>query len=90
MMVRVFVRHDVEDYAAWRKAYDAFDATRKRLGVKAQAVFQNIDDPNDITVWHEVESLEAARAFTSSEELKTAMKSAGVAGTPLIWFTKEV
>ena len=29
-MTRVFVRHNVADYKVWRKAYDDFDAERKR------------------------------------------------------------
>jgi hypothetical protein len=89
-MIRVFVRHDVKDYETWRKAYNAFDAERTRLGVKAQAVFQSVDDPSDITVWHDVDSIEAARAFVGSARLREVMKDAGVVGTPLIWFTQKV
>ena len=37
-MVRMFVRHDVADYDAWRQGYDAFDSTRRSLGVTGQAV----------------------------------------------------
>jgi hypothetical protein len=44
-MTRLFVRHNVADYRAWRKAYDDFDVERKKLGVIAHAVFQSIDDP---------------------------------------------
>jgi hypothetical protein len=89
-MVRIFVRHDVRDYAIWRKGYDAFDAERTRLGVKAQAVFQSVGDPNDVTVWHDMETVEAAQAFVNSDRLKEAMKGAGVVGDPLIWITRKV
>ena len=36
-MIRMFVRHDVEDYAKWRRAYDDFNDERigARLGVRA-------------------------------------------------------
>ena len=85
-MVRLFVRHNVDDYEAWRKAYDEFDAQRRPLGVTDDAVFQEIDNPNDVTVWHDFESAEAARAFASSEELKDAMQRAGVQGQPQPWF----
>jgi hypothetical protein len=33
--VRMYIRHEVGDYATWRKTYDAFDATRKKLGARA-------------------------------------------------------
>jgi heme-degrading monooxygenase HmoA len=86
-MVRMFVRHKVEEYAHWRKVYDEFEATRNGMGVKGHAVFQTVDDPNDVTVWHDFDSREAAQAFASSDQLKQAMANAGVAGAPTIWFT---
>jgi hypothetical protein len=85
-MVRLFVRHNVNDYAAWRKVYDEFDEQRRPMGVTDDAVFQSIDDPNDVTVWHDFDSAEAARAFVSSDELGNAMENAGVKGEPQIWF----
>jgi hypothetical protein len=44
-MVRLFVRHNVADYGAWRKAYDEFDEERAAMGVTGDAVFQSIDNP---------------------------------------------
>jgi hypothetical protein len=84
--VRMYVRHDVADYAAWRKVYDAFDAERRGMGVTAHAVYQSIDNPNDVTVLHDFETGEAAKAFASSPNLKNAMQNAGVKGPPQIWF----
>jgi len=84
--VRLFVRHDVADYATWRKAYDGFDATRRKLGVTGQAAYQSADNPNDVTVTHDFKTLEQAKAFASSADLKTAMQNAGVKGAPQIWF----
>ena len=59
-MVRLFARHPVRDYSVWRQAYDAFDEERRELGVSDQAVFQAVDDPNDVTVTHDFESRETA------------------------------
>lgn len=85
--VRMFVRHEVADYGNWRKAYDAFDATRRKLGVISQSVYRSADDPNDITVVHDFRTLEQAKAFAASAELKSAMENAGVKGPPQIWYT---
>jgi hypothetical protein len=85
-MVRVFVRHNVEDYEAWRKTYDEFDQQRRSMGVKDDAVFQSINDPNDVTVWHDFDTAEAARAFGTSDELRDVMQRAGVQGEPEVWF----
>ena len=87
--VRLFVRHEVNDYATWRKVYDDFDAERKAGGVTAAAVYRSVDNPNDVTVWHDFASADKAKAFASSEKLKNAMKGAGVKGAPQIWITSE-
>jgi hypothetical protein len=86
-MVRMFARHTVTDYAKWREAYDAFD--RGSMGVQASAVYRSADDPNDVTVWHDFGSLEDARSFVGSEELKATMIKAGVVSAPDIWITSE-
>jgi hypothetical protein len=88
--VRMFVRHEVTDYAAWRKGYDAFDTARRKLGVTGQAVYQSVDNPNDVTVTHDFKTADKANAFASSAELKAAMEKAGVKGTPQIWITTAV
>ena len=85
--VRVFVRHEIADYAAWRKIYDGFEATRKKMGVIGQEVYRSVDNPNEVTVTHDFKTLEKARAFAASSELRTALQKAGVTGTPQIWFT---
>lgn len=86
-MVRMFARHQVADYDAWRKAYDAFD--QASLGVRANAVYQDVDDPNHVTVWHDFDDRASAESFTTSETLKTVMVEAGVLGAPNIWITSE-
>jgi hypothetical protein len=88
-MTTLFVRHEVSDYAAWRKAYDAFAPAQKANGVIADAVYQSADNPNDITVTHEFATLEAAQAFGRLEELRTAMRTGGVLGAPKVWLTNK-
>jgi hypothetical protein len=88
-MATLFVRHQVADYAAWRRVYDGFTPTQKALGVQAEAVYQAIDDPNDITVTHDFATLEAAQAFAGSSEMRAAMHDAGVQGAPAIWFAER-
>jgi quinol monooxygenase YgiN len=85
--VNMFVRHEVADYATWKKSYDAFRATQQKMGVISEAVYQSVDNPNDVTVTHVFHSLEKAKAFAASPELKAAMEKAGVKGAPQIWYT---
>ena len=42
------------------------------------AVYRDIDDPLQITVWHDFDDRAAAESFAASEDLKTTMAEAGV------------
>jgi hypothetical protein len=88
-MVHLFARHPVADYTTWRKVYDDFEAERRRLGVTADAVYQSVDDPNDITVRHDFATREAAESFAASPRLQEVMQQAGVRGMPEIWFVTD-
>lgn len=88
-MVRMYVRHPVADFDHWKQVYDDFEEVRKELGVQGHAVFQNVDDPNDVTAWHDFDSLDAAQHFAQSERLRDGMGEAGVTGEPTIWFTER-
>jgi hypothetical protein len=89
-MIRLFVRHPVADFTKWKQAYDAFDGERKGMGVIGDGVYKSASDPNDVTVWHDFQTLQSAREFVGSERLREVMDSAGVAGEPSIWFTTPV
>jgi hypothetical protein len=89
-MIRMFVRHPVADFATWKQAYDDFDVERTGMGVLSDAVFQGAEDPNDVTVFHDFESLEAAEEFVGSDRLREVMEEAGVAGAPTIWYTVRI
>jgi hypothetical protein len=86
-MVRMFVRHSVRDYDSWRRVYDAFAPQQEAHGVRAESMFQSVEDPNDVTVTNDFDDLDAARAFLASGEVQEAIKDAGVVGDPQVWFT---
>jgi hypothetical protein len=88
-MVRLFARMNVADYETWRRVYDEFYGERGAMGVLGAAAFQLVDDPNDVTLWHDFETAEAATTFASSDALQNVMQRAGVQGEPHIWFTTE-
>ena len=87
-MIRMFIRHDVADYGAWRRAYDAFDPERRQMGVVGEAVYLSTEKDRDVTVFHDFENLEAAKAFIASQRLREVMGAAGVTSVPTIWFTR--
>jgi quinol monooxygenase YgiN len=89
-MATLFVRHGVSDFGEWKRAYDAFDGERQTMGVTGHGVYQAEGDPNDVTVYHHFDSMEAAKAFMESPRLAEVMKAAGVQGAPDIWFATRV
>lgn len=89
-MTTLFVRHQVEDFTVFQRAYRDAGPMQKRAGVLSESVFQAYDNPNDVTVTHEFASLAEAEALAGSAELRQAMEKAGVIGPPMIWFAHKV
>ena len=88
-MATMFARHTVKDFGTWKAAYDAFDTERKDMGVTGQGIYQTDGNPNDVTVYHHFNSMDAAKSFAGSNRLKAVMEKAGVVGRPDIWFTTQ-
>jgi quinol monooxygenase YgiN len=80
----LFVRHQVADYGAWRAVYDSLEGVRARHSCFAAEVALDPDNKNDVFVIHKFSSLESARQFADSPELREGMGKAGVVGTPRI------
>jgi heme-degrading monooxygenase HmoA len=72
------VRHRVDDFDGWKKAYDDFASIQAEHGVRAHQVLRSIESPDDVVVTHTFDSREVARAFFARPELKEAMSEAGV------------
>ena len=88
-MVQMFARSCVADYGAFRRTFDEKEPMRQSAGVTGHQVYQSVDDPNEVTIRLEFPTAEAAKAFASSDELREAMKQAGIKDSPTIWFVNE-
>jgi heme-degrading monooxygenase HmoA len=89
-MPYVLIRHKVEDYAKWKPVFDEHGATRKASGSKGGHLFRNADDPNEVVIIFEWDTMEKARQFVQSEDLGQAMKRSGVSDQPDVYFLDEV
>lgn len=56
----------------------------------ASQVLQNSDDPNEIIVILEYQSVKEAKKFSESEGLRLSMQRAGVNSVPNIIFVNEL
>lgn len=86
----LLVRHQVDDYAAWRLVYEELDGLRKEHGCTAEEVMVDSTDKQDVFIIHRFPSLEQAQSFAGSNELREGMGRAGVKGAPRIEFAVEV
>jgi hypothetical protein len=89
-MINVLIQHEVADYTAWKAAFDSAFDWRHKKGECSCRIFRGAGNVNDLTLFFEWESLEKARAFIASDELKAKMASAGVKGAPRVDFLTEV
>jgi quinol monooxygenase YgiN len=82
----VIVRHEVKDFSAWKRAFDAHGESRAKAGILGHAVNRSLDNPNVAIVYLQAETLDALRAFAVSADLKQVMQGAGVVGAPDLTF----
>ncbi len=89
-MVNVLVRHKVADFARWKQVFDGHFGIRHGAGELSCRMFHSHENPNDLTLFFEWETLEMAHAFFRSEQLKNGMQQSGVMGTAEIVFLDEI
>lgn len=68
----------VEDYDKFKSIFDEHSAARKAGGEKGGRLFHCVDNPSEVIVYLRWETIENARKFFESEDLKTYMQKAGV------------
>lgn len=79
-MTRLFVRHTVKDYAAWRTAFDAHRPARAAGGLRDARIFHSVDTPDEVLVILQADDPERARSFGNDPAVRAAMAAAGVVG----------
>ncbi|HZP25374.1 MAG TPA: hypothetical protein VFB04_18175 [Terriglobales bacterium] len=88
-MVHVMVRHKVADYGRWKEAFDSHLTNRKRAGEAGCQVFHSVEDPHDLVVLLDWPTIDEARKFMNSDDLRQRMKDAGVQGTPEVQYLED-
>lgn len=83
-MSAVLIRHEVANYARWKRVVHAFRGFRKASGEKNFRVFRSSSSPNDLTVICGWATSARMRKFLKSAELRKAMKEAGVVSKPVV------
>jgi hypothetical protein len=88
-MATMIVKHRVKDFESWKRVFLEMTPIRKRFGWRGHTVLQDATDPNLVTIINRVGSLDQAKAYGASPELRAGMEKAGVAGPPEISFCDD-
>ena len=87
----LMVTHKVQDFQVWKKqVYDSTATWKPGFGWTQGTVLSVDGDPNNVMVIEEFSSMDQAKTFAGSSELKAAMGKAGVMGPPEIHFVTTV
>ncbi|MCX7275891.1 MAG: antibiotic biosynthesis monooxygenase [Burkholderiales bacterium] len=84
-MQHVLIIHEVQDYAAWKKVFDAAAGIRFEAGERSYQVLRYDTDANKIVHFSAWTSLAQARAFFESPRLVQIRKDAGVKAPEFIY-----
>ena len=77
-MPYTMARATVEDYATFRGVFDGAVEMRKSAGALSSKVYQSVDDPNEVIIEIEFATVDAAKAFQASQELRETQQRAGL------------
>ena len=89
MVIQVLGRDSLGPAGSPEKNITSVMDRRMAAGESGFRVFQSVEDPREVTILLDWESLESARRFMVSEDLKSAMQKAGVVGAPDITFVQD-
>ena len=84
-MPYVMIIHEVADYPAWKKVFDAAATIRREAGERSYQVLKYQDNPNRIVHFSAWTSLDAARRFFESPRLVQIRREAGVKAPEFIY-----
>ena len=88
-MAHMLIHHRVADYDAWKPVFDEHEATRRSSGGGDYMLFRSVDDPGEVVIVFEWDSVDNARAFSESDVLREAMQRAGVMGPPTVVYMEQ-
>ena len=80
--VHSLVSSEVEDFAAWKKGFDAGAALRDKYGIRLHGVYSAHDNPNHVTVHTEAPSQEAVQRMMADPDFHGTAANSGVKGRP--------
>ena len=85
----VLIRHKVQDFAEWKRGYDAYLPKLNEAGLTEKHLFRNAHDANEVHILLEATDLGRAQAFAESAELRESRQKVGILDEPDIHILNE-
>lgn len=89
-MITTILTHEVSDFVAWKKVFDADAPLREQTGIKIIGLYTATDNTGSVTIISEFPNEQFFREFMLNEEMKDKMKKAGVVSEPEIRVLNKV
>ncbi|MDB5406232.1 MAG: hypothetical protein JWL84_1144 [Rhodospirillales bacterium] len=75
----------VKDFAAYQSGFARGEKMRNDAGVTNPRMYRDSENPNEVLVLFDAKNAQQATAFANSEDVKAAMKNAGVTSVSAIY-----
>ena len=84
----MIVSYQVADFDAWKAVFDDNEQGRIDHGYLGHHVNRAEGDPNSLAIYLAVEDVDRAKAYVTSDELKSLIEKAGATSQPeIMWMT---
>ena len=85
----LLVRHQVRDFAQWKRGYDAHLPKRIEAGLTEKYLLRGTHDLNEVILLFEAQDVNRAKAFAESADLRDTMQKVGVVDKPDLYFLND-
>jgi sortase (surface protein transpeptidase) len=89
MTYRMTIIHRVADYSAWEALLRRYPRPT-RSGLVRRSAYRSTDDPNEVMVELEVESVEVAQSVLKGQNLHDLLDRAGIEFYPPVFIGEQV
>ena len=83
-MTLLMVTQIVRDFEAWKPAFDAEEAARRRHGARCHRLYRDPEDRNDIAIAIDMPSVDAARRLLLDAKAREVFSVGGALGEPAV------
>ena len=88
-MPALLIRHQVRDFAAWRRVFSDEAGTRRANGARRELHFRSATNASEVWLLIEWDDLYRAQLFVTSDDLRSALDRGGVIDVPDYWYLED-